>query len=135
MTEALLCLSAVPDRGAKVRLRHLIGQRLDDLAVAIENEGPFAQEGKSASPALTAFRQHEALRTHLCHGSAKIALERNGRWVAIFRHTTIRARQAERNILLVEQEQSMQMLADLRGDAHTLSSVLGIMRRQIDAVR
>lgn len=132
VTETLLRLSAVPERGAKIRLRHLIGQRLDDLATAIGADGEFAPEGKSAICALATFRKHETLRTHLCHGSAKVALERNGRWIAIFRYSAIRARQAERNILTVEQEQATQILADLRGNAHKLSSILGAMRHQID---
>src|SRR3546814_8487873 len=49
VTETLLLLKAIPGRGEAVRLRHLIGQRFDDLSKLIEAEGAFAQEGKAAA--------------------------------------------------------------------------------------
>src|SRR5688500_13018897 len=47
VTECLLVLSKVPGRGEKVQLRHMMGQRYEDLASAISPEGPFNEEGGS----------------------------------------------------------------------------------------
>jgi len=42
VTETLLTLNALPDQGAPVRLRHLIGQRLDYLAAVLGPKGVFS---------------------------------------------------------------------------------------------
>ncbi|MFD1960187.1 hypothetical protein ACFSHP_17275 [Novosphingobium panipatense] len=44
VTETLLHLSAQPGRGQSVKLRHLVGQRLDDLAALVNEGGPFSVE-------------------------------------------------------------------------------------------
>lgn len=46
VTETLMTLSAVPQRGLAVRLRHHIGQRFQDLADATGPEGPFGKDGE-----------------------------------------------------------------------------------------
>src|SRR3954470_17942102 len=70
VTETLLALNTIPDKGALVKLRHLIGQRFDDLAAVLGPDGAFAAKGKNAFKALDAFRGHESLRTYLAHGVA-----------------------------------------------------------------
>jgi hypothetical protein len=80
---AFEALASVPDRGASIRRRRLVGQRFEDLASALA--GPFASEGAKAAAALLRFRGHESLRPFLCHGVAKLALDRNGRWLIVLR--------------------------------------------------
>ena len=129
VTETLLLLKAIPDRGETVRLRHLIGQRFDDLSKLIEAEGAFAKEGKAAAKALSDLRTLEGLRSFLAHGQAKIALERTGKWIVILRHVSIRGQQAERLMLLCEQAEAEERLADLKRKSQKLCSVLGNFRR------
>jgi len=131
VTETLLTLSAVPEKGANVRLRHLTGQRYDDIAAALGPEGAFAVEGKSAFKAIDAFRAHESLRPYLAHGVAKIAVERSGKWILVFRQVSIRARQSDHTMLLIEEAEGLQMLADIRRKSQKLCSVLGNLRHQL----
>lgn len=132
VTETLLFLSSVGERGKAVQLRHLIGQRLDDLAQALGPSGTFAKEGALAYAVLTEFRKHEALRAHLAHDVARIALERNGSWVVVFRHLSIRSRNAERGTIAFEQADAVHMLSELRRKTQQLDAALGNLRRVID---
>lgn len=131
VTEALLLLKSIPNRGEAVRLRHLIGQRFDDLHKLIEDGGIFAKEGKAAAKALSDIRTIEGFRSCLAHGQAKIALERTGKWVVILRHTSIRGQQAERSMLLFEQAEAEEKLVDLKRKSQKLCSVLGNFRRTL----
>lgn len=81
VSETLLALARHEGPGALVRLRRLVGQRFQDLHDTLAPEGPFSAEGTAASAALAAFRAHEDLRPALCHGVAKVALDRQGRWL------------------------------------------------------
>lgn len=131
VTETLLSLSTVPEKGATVRLRHLTGQRFDDIAAVLGTEGAFAAEGKAAFKAIDAFRAHERLRTFLAHGVAKIAVERTDKWIVVYRQVSIRARQAERTMLLVEEAEGLEMLADIRRKSQQLCSILANLRHQL----
>ncbi|MBC3941160.1 hypothetical protein [Sphingomonas albertensis] len=74
VSEALLGLSGIPGPGDHIRLRHLIRQRFQDLADALDASGPVAAEGVIAAFCLAAFRIHEPLRTVVGHGVFRIAL-------------------------------------------------------------
>jgi ABC-type cobalamin transport system ATPase subunit len=132
VTETLLTLSGVGERGKTVQLRHLIGQRLDDLAQALGPSGAFAEEGSVASVALAAFRTHEGLRTHLAHDLARIALQRNGSWVVVFRHLALRSRNAERGTVAFEQADALKLLSELRRKTQQLDAALGNLRRSVE---
>ncbi len=128
VSETLLALAALGDRGAKVRLRRLVGQRFEDLDAALGPDGPFAAEGAKELPALAAFRSHGALRPALCHGVAKVALDRQGQWIVLLRLLAFRGRAAERDTLSFEQREAEAMLATLRCDGQKLGTALGNLR-------
>ena len=132
VTETLLILSRDDRRGATVQLRHLIGQRLEDLAQAIGPEGAFAAEGEAAFAALQMFRAYETLRVHLAHDVARIALERNGTWVVIFRHLAIRSRGSERRTTAFEQAEAVRTASELKRSTQRLDAVLGNLRRDVE---
>ena len=132
VTETLLLLKSMPNRGDTVRLRHLIGQRFDDLSKLLDDGGAFAKEGKAAAKALSDLRTIEGFRTCLAHGQAKIALERTGKWIVILRHVAIRAQHAERSMVLLEQAEAEERLADLKRKSQKLCSVLGNFRRSLE---
>lgn len=131
VTETLLALDAVKPDGAKVQLRHLIGQRLDDLAVAIGAEGPFAEAGKAAAKSLEKWREHEAFRASLCHGVVQVTMTRGGGWLLAIRNLTIRARQAETKIVVIEKAEAEAKLKQLARDGQKLASVLGQLRQKV----
>src|SRR3546814_11775950 len=88
------------------KLRHFVGQRLDDLAALVNEGGPFSVEGKGVASLLAEFRHQEGLRTMLAHGQARLTVERTSRWAAIFRVIAIRARQADRSTPVIEENEA-----------------------------
>lgn len=129
VSDTLEALAAVPVRGADVRLRRLVGQRFEDLGSALS--GAFAAEGVKAAAALAQFRSHEELRPFLCHGVAKLALDRNGRWLIVLKLVAFQARGTQRTSRTVEQQDAEQLLAGLREDGRRLASALQSLRSRV----
>ena len=67
----------------------------------------------------------------LAHGQAKLALERNGRWIAIFRIVSIRTQQAERSELVLEESDAVGKLRELKTISQKLCAALGNFRRTL----
>lgn len=128
VTETLLHLSAIAADARVVRLRHLVGQRFEDLAQAIAPGAAFATKGDAASEALSAFRLHEELRTLLGHDVARIAIEQNGKWIVLYRHLSIRARAAVRSRRAFEQKEAEELLSDLKRKTQKLCATLNELR-------
>lgn len=130
VTETLVALSAAGGQDRAVRLRQLIGQRFDDLAAAIGPGGPFAGEGQAAFAALSRYReQHEAFRALLCHGSIKILIDQSGQWTLVVRTLSIRSRQAERGLCVLERAEAQLRLTSLKSEGQKLASLLGQLRK------
>lgn len=133
VSETLVTLAADTKRGAKVRLRRLVGQRFEDLSLALGEH--FRDEGKSAAEALANFRRHEYLRPALCHGAAKLALDRHGHWLIIVKLVDFRSRHVERKTETIEQREAEAMLGNLQRDTRNLRSALQSLQSRIGAVR
>ena len=131
VSEALLRLAEVPAGGERVRLRHLIGQRFQDIADAVGQSGPFAADGAAAASCLAAFRVHEPLRTVLCHGAFRIALDRRDRWVVIAKVVAFRGDGAERTSHVFEQDDAERLAAEVRSLGQKVSSSLGNLTRTV----
>ena len=130
VTETLLALSVVTPAGTTIRLRHLIGQRLEDLAAATALGGPFEEVGKAARSELLQYRErHEAFRNLLCHGFARVSVERTGHWVLVLRAVAVHAGKAERNTLVLDQSEALARLDSLKRDGGKLTSLLGQLRK------
>jgi len=132
VTETLLALSAASTGVGNIRLRQLIGQRLDDLSVAIGPEGPFSNVGKGAYPRLCQFREHqEAFRVLLCHGAIKVTVDLHARWTLVIRSLSIRAGQPQRGLVVIEQAEARSKLAALSRDGQRLTTALDQLRRNL----
>ena len=114
-----------------MRLRHLIGQRFEDLADATGPEGPFRKEGEKARRAIADYRAHEHFRAILCHGVIILSLERSGNWTAIFNLTAIRARECIRSDHVMTQAKATILLDNLKQKGQKLGSTLGNLRKQV----
>lgn len=133
VTESLVELHAKPD-GAIVRLRHLVGQRFEDLATAIGPDGPFADVGRTVDTTLLSFRErHEAFRALLCHSQMTVSVEVSGKWVVVARSLVIRGSRAERTTAVIEQAEAATRLAELKRDGQKLSAQLGSLRKTVGA--
>jgi hypothetical protein len=133
-TETLLALALVPDRGASIRLRHLIGQRLEDLQTALCVQGPFGDIGQKACTALADFRQHEELRQFLCHGVVKLTLEQNGQWVVLLKMLSIRSGKEDRRALTIEQCDGDLLLAHLKKRTRKLEAALQSLCNKLSTI-
>ncbi|MBN9316502.1 MAG: hypothetical protein J0I99_12235 [Devosia sp.] len=128
VAETLLALSEVSS--AAIPLRHLIGQRLEDLTAATAAGGPFEEAGKTAQVELLHYRErHEHFRNLLCHGLVKITVERGGRWMLVMRVLAFRSGKADRVVLVLDQNEAAARLESLKRDAQKLGSVLGQLRK------
>jgi hypothetical protein len=127
VTNCLVVLAEVPDRGMDVALPHLLGQRYEALARAIGPQGPFAAEGKNAFPALEAFKSHGDFRCDLCHGVGRISLDRNDGWVLVLRTTSLRSNKVVRGVLVVEEAEAQIIADDISRESHDLCAKLGIL--------
>jgi len=133
VTETLLVLAAVEERGGSIKLPHLAGQRYDALLTAIGVEGAFAEEGKHAVGPLTGFRQHDALRTQLSHGIFTVTLDHRGCWHLVARVLAFRSGRESRDVFATEQDEAAKILAAIEKDACRLRSTLGQIRRRLRA--
>lgn len=132
VAESLLTLSEITPGGAEVRLRHLIGQRLEDLTAVTAPDGPFGEVGKSAQGELLQYREkHEAFRNLLCHGFVKVTVERSGQWMLVMRVLSFRSGEAERNTLALDRREALARLDALKRDGQRLVSVLGQLRKTV----
>jgi hypothetical protein len=130
VTETLLALSATAQGETVVRLRHLIGQKFEDLAAAVGTDSPFEEVGRHALAELSRYREkHEPFRTFLCHGAVKVTVEHGGQWILFIRLLSIRSRQPDRSVLALEQSEAEARLATLRRDGQKLASALGQLRK------
>ncbi|MEI9411045.1 hypothetical protein [Mesorhizobium salmacidum] len=135
VTETLLLLNATAQGEIAVRLRHLIGQRFEDLLAAISPGGPFEEVGRHALAELSQYREtHETFRALLCHGMIKVTVEHNGQWILLIRSLSIRSRQPDRTTLALEQSEAEDRLAALKRDGKKLSSVLGQLRKMVATI-
>lgn len=132
VTETLFALDGAKPEGTTIRLRHLIGQRFEDIAEAIGSNGPFANVGRKAVEPLTHFReQHEAFRAQLCHGHITVSVCRNGHWLLVLRTLSIRGRRADTGQMVIEESNARSRLAELKRDGQKLAAVLGQLRKTV----
>lgn len=131
VTETLLLLNAVAANGSSVKLPHLVGQRFAALKLATGPQGAFAIEGAKAHDAISAFLVREQLRAFLCHGVAKVALERSGSWIAIFNLANLRTQRCDRTQLVVTQAEASEMLQEIKQSGNKLGTALGNLRKQL----
>ncbi len=133
VSETLVVLASVPQRGQSVKLNQLLGQRLDELEKAFKPKGAFDVEGKAALPKLKDFRQYEQLRAALCHGVATVTLDRSRHWVLIIRLLSLGTAGPQRVAVAVDQEEAARLIAEIRACGQRLSSSLGNVRAAVKA--
>lgn len=129
VTETLLVLAAVDERGSSLKLPHLVGQRYDALSNAIGVGGPFAEEGKSAAMYLNEFQTHNAFRTQISHGVFHVTLDHRSQWTVVARVLALRAGQPKRDVLVADRAEAFELLETLEMDGRRLGSALGQLRR------
>lgn len=131
-TDALIALKAIGGPGV-VPLRPLAGHRYLDLAMLLGPSGAFEGKSPEACKLLEAFRDQEGLRSDLAHGVASIALQQNGKWIAIFRRTSIRKNVPECTEQVYRQAAAEQRLKELKDLPGRLCTTLQTLRKALGA--
>jgi hypothetical protein len=131
VTQTLLTMAAVEGRGASIKLPHLVGQRLDALASAIDAGGVFAGDGPAAASALARFRKHDSLRSDLTHSTFTVTLDQRGHWHLAARLLALRSRREARDVMVTTQEEASQILSGIERDFSRLRSTLGQLRQRL----
>ncbi|MDB5581539.1 MAG: hypothetical protein JWR80_6715 [Bradyrhizobium sp.] len=128
ITECLVSLSEPEKSGKAVRMPHLVGQRMEALSHALAAIGTPGPDVLHAQTALAALRDHDGLRTMLCHGVGNITLDRNGRWTVVLRLTALRARRVVRDMLTLTEQEAADRRDDLVKASKILCARLGQVR-------
>ena len=133
VSETILLLRSLSLGDQQLRLPHLIGQRYEVLASAIGEGGSFAKEGAKAAAALSDFRKHERLRAFLCHGTAKVTLDKHGKWLALLKVLSFEKGREESRSEVYEENEAATILAQLRKTSRQLRATLQSLRARLAA--
>lgn len=131
VTECLVAMSEMPERGRHVRLPHLVGQRYDALSATVAETGPFAADAALLAGALERFRAHDPLRTMLAHGVTEITLSAQAHWTLILRIVCLRSRQPTRTMLALRQNEANAVRKTLVADSRCLCAKLDVVRSRL----
>lgn len=117
VTEALISLA---ETDPTVDLPHLVGERYASLLKALDRRSDAAD----AVAAIATFQRHDELRSFLCHGVARILLDRNHGWNVVFTLVVLRRQKAERHLLLVTAAHAEALALEVRRDQQRLEARL-----------
>lgn len=132
VSETLLLIAKLPAASDAIHLRHLIGQRFEDLRSALGPNGGMADAGSKAFAALEVFRAYEPLRPVLCHGQGRISIDRAGKWVLQLKVLTFKGQQADRSSYVFDERDSASWLRGLRSALTDLGEALRSLRSKLE---
>lgn len=127
-TVALLNATALDVKG--VKFPHLVGQRYDRLANLMSAIAAPSGHTKVALTALARFRIHDGLRTMLCHGVTKVAIDAAGDWVALMTLTSFKSAAMTTDKLTLLEADGQVLLDQLTDCRRKLCTALGQIRRE-----
>lgn len=129
---SLVLLAAAADPAyacQKTPLPHLVGPKFVHLRKLLPLNGPMKRHATSVIERLDDFSRFDDLRTHLCHGSMKIAITEEGEWLASFKVLCFRSGLATRSSVTFTQGEADTAQADLWRSAQILMSQLGNLEK------
>ena len=130
VTETLLVLSEVPEKGNDVKLPHLVGQRFEALETALSPDAAIFTKGSNIAEALADFRIHEPLRVMLCHGVGKVTVDRKGKWTFVVRTLALRSKKPSRNVRVIEEDEACEIAKNLARSSQKLCDELRNLRKK-----
>jgi hypothetical protein len=122
VTQCLLALSKVSRPPEQIRLRHLVGQKFEDLTQALSAGG--ALEDSKARAAIMEFREYDSKRAMLCHSVCDVTLDMEGRWTVILRLVSFKNRDESRQSLIFEEKEATAFQDEIARKSQKLCSQL-----------
>lgn len=130
VTQTLALLNASAPDQKNTKQPHLVGQRYARLASLLQAiEAPLGHT-RVAMSAIAKFRTHDNLRTMLCHGVTKIAIDAAGEWVALITLTSFRAGMITTEKMTILELEGDALLGQVTEHRRKLCTALGQVRRE-----
>ncbi|KUO56675.1 MAG: hypothetical protein APF78_11230 [Sphingomonadales bacterium BRH_c3] len=126
-----LTLETAKQHDHPVKLRHLAGQRLDDLLSITDQDNGTAKQKEALARAIDGWRAIESHRVFLAHGTMKELLDRKGKWHAQFDVTTYKSNNPTPDRMMISQTEALELQADLEKGFKSLSAQLGQFRKRL----
>ncbi|NIJ24216.1 hypothetical protein [Sphingomonas japonica] len=130
VTETLALLNDTAPQGRGVKLPHLVGQRYGRLIALLSSDATPSGHTKVSLAALQKFREHDALRTMLCHGVTKAAVDRGGEWVALMTLTSFKANAVTIDRMTLLEAEGGALLGQVVDYRRRVCAALGQVRRE-----
>ena len=134
VTETLALLNSNEPAGKATRLPHLVGQRYDRLVALLAADPAPSGHTKVALTALHRFREHDVLRTMLCHGVTRVAVDRSGEWVALMTLVSFRGNAVTTDRMTLLETEGGTLLALVTDARRRVCAALGQVRRETNGV-
>lgn len=131
VTETLAALNATDIEVKGTKFPHLVGQRYERLAAILSSGVIQSGHRKAALSAIGRFRAHDSLRTMLCHGVTKMAVDRTGEWLALMTVTSFKAGSTTTTTLTLQECEAGPLLEQIIGERRRVCAALGQVRREI----
>ncbi|MGD9664459.1 MAG: hypothetical protein AB7U34_04545 [Novosphingobium sp.] len=126
-----LALEAAVTAGKAKKIRHLSGQKLNDLVAIVDTLDQTEKQKKAFQSALVSWKQVESHRAFLAHAVALEAIDRHGSWIAIFDMIVHKGNDALNTRWSVTQAEAEVILSDLTVGFKELSGQLGQVRTRL----
>jgi hypothetical protein len=129
-TETLALLNSTKLEVKGVKFPHLVGQRYARLEALLSAADAPSGHTRFALAAIGRFREHDSLRTMLCHGVTKIAVDRAGDWVALITLLSFKGGVTTSDRLTLLEVEGRTLLAQLIEARKKVCTALGQVRRE-----
>lgn len=113
------------------KLRHLAGQRLDDLVRIASQTESTEKQAKAFKQAIECWQKVEGHRHFLAHGVASVSFNEKGEWTALFDVTSFRGNKPNDERLAIRQDEAENFLGKVQQAFQNLSSQLGQFRKRL----
>lgn len=134
VTETLAALNATGIEVKGTKFPHLVGQRYERLAAILSSDAFQSAHRKSALGAIDQFRTHDSMRTMLCHGVTKMAVDRMGEWLALMTLTSFKGGGTTTTKLTLQECEAGPLLTRTVDERRRVCTALGQVRREIRRV-
>jgi len=130
--QTLEAIRAAAKEPTTVKLRHLAGQRSEDISRQLRGLKFPAKQSNKLVEAVTGWRVFEAKRVFFAHATMTVTLDSKGKWFAVFDMTVYRSDQPQRERWVVSECEANEFANFLDASWKQLSAQLGQVRKQPD---
>lgn len=117
-----IALEATSTSGRIIKLRHLAGQRLEDLVQLVTAEQATTKQAEALVKAISKWREVEVHRAFLAHGIARELLDRHGAWHVQFDLTAYKTNVPTLERMVLSRSEALEFEKNLEESFKALSA-------------